>query len=64
MTGGSSTRRGATASTRSGSLSGRGGLTVWYAQDGIVVGALTYEADDDYERAEQLVTEGASIDDV
>lgn len=41
-----------------------GGLTVWYAQDGIVVGALTYEADDDYERAEQLVTEGASIDDV
>ena len=41
-----------------------GGLTVWYAQDGILVGALTYEADDDYERAEQLVTEGASIDDV
>ncbi|MTB72588.1 NAD(P)/FAD-dependent oxidoreductase [Arsenicicoccus sp. MKL-02] len=41
-----------------------GGLTVWYAQDGVVVGALTYEADDDYKRAEQLVTEGASIDEV
>ena len=40
------------------------GVTVWYARDGVVVGALTYEADDDYERAETLMTERAPIDEV
>lgn len=40
------------------------GVTVWYALDGAVVGALTYEADTDYERAEGLMAERASLDDV
>ncbi|AKT50474.1 NAD(P)/FAD-dependent oxidoreductase [Arsenicicoccus sp. oral taxon 190] len=39
-----------------------GSLTVWYSRDGVVVGALTYEADEDYERAEALVRDGAPID--
>ncbi|MDO5504266.1 MAG: hypothetical protein Q4G67_13960, partial [Actinomycetia bacterium] len=42
----------------------RAGLTVWYARDGVVVGCLTHEADADYERAESLMAERASIDEV
>lgn len=40
------------------------GVTVWYALDGAVVGALTYEADTDYERAEDLMARRASLDEV
>lgn len=36
-----------------------GGLTVWYGREGVLAGVLTYEADDDYERGEQLVGAGA-----
>ncbi len=37
-----------------------GGWTVWYADaDGVCVGVLTFDADDDYERGEQLVAEAA-----
>ena len=36
-----------------------GGLTVWYVKDGATVGVLTSEADDDYERGQELVSAGA-----
>lgn len=32
-----------------------GGFTVWYSRDGVAVGVLTSEADDDYERGQQLI---------
>lgn len=35
------------------------GFTVWYERDGVLVGALTYEADGDHDRAEQLIASGA-----
>lgn len=38
-----------------------GAFTVWYAD--AVVGVLTYNADDDYERGEALVAAAANIDD-
>jgi len=38
-----------------------GGFTVWYSQDQVVVGVLTYDADDDYERGRELVERGAPI---
>ncbi len=37
-----------------------GGLTVWYGRDEKVVGVLTYEADEDYERGSAMVGEGAT----
>jgi 3-phenylpropionate/trans-cinnamate dioxygenase ferredoxin reductase component len=37
-----------------------GGLTVWYGRDGKVVGVLTYNADEDYERGGAMVGEGAT----
>lgn len=41
-----------------------GGFTVWYGDaDGALVGVLTYEADDDYERGQQLLEQGASLQD-
>lgn len=36
-----------------------GGFTVWYSTDGVLVGALTSEADDDYERGRELIERGA-----
>ena len=36
------------------------GFTVWYERDGVLVGVLAHEADDDYDRAEALITSGAS----
>ena len=38
-----------------------GGFTVWYAQDGVTVGCLAYEADDDYERGGKLVEAHAPL---
>lgn len=32
-----------------------GGFTVWYEADGAVVGVLTLNADDDYDRGEELM---------
>ena len=40
---------------------GGGGFTVWYGQDGVTVGCLTYEADDDYERGRKLVEAHAPL---
>jgi NADPH-dependent 2,4-dienoyl-CoA reductase/sulfur reductase-like enzyme len=37
-----------------------GGLTVWYVTDGATVGVLTSEADDDYDRGQELVAAGSA----
>jgi len=39
---------------------GGGAFTAWYASDGRIVGVLTHEADDDYERGRSLIADGAS----
>ena len=40
-----------------------GRFTAWYGDEsGRLVGVLTYNADDDYERGSQLVAEGADVD--
>jgi 3-phenylpropionate/trans-cinnamate dioxygenase ferredoxin reductase component len=33
----------------------KGGFTVWYESDGATVGVLTHNADDDYDRGEELI---------
>ncbi len=38
-----------------------GGWTVWYGWDGTTVGALTHDADDDYERGRELVETAAPL---
>ena len=39
-----------------------GGFTVWYGDaNGTLVGVLTYNADDDYERGEALIASGADL---
>lgn len=38
-----------------------GGFTVWYLDDGVLVGVLTYNADDDYERGADLIATGADL---
>ncbi len=35
-----------------------GGFTVWYESDGVLVGVLTMNADDDYDDGERLITAG------
>ncbi|WP_370963157.1 oxidoreductase C-terminal domain-containing protein [Amycolatopsis sp. cg9] len=40
---------------------GDGGFTVWYERDGRVVGVLTHEADEDYERGRDLIHRGARL---
>ena len=37
------------------------GFTVWYERDGSVVAVLTHEADDDYDRGEELVAKGLPL---
>jgi 3-phenylpropionate/trans-cinnamate dioxygenase ferredoxin reductase component len=37
------------------------GFTVWYEADGRLVGVLTLDADDDYERAEKLIQHGEPV---
>ncbi len=39
-----------------------GGFTVWYGRDGRLVGVLTHQADEDYERGQELIGEGAPWD--
>ncbi len=41
-----------------------GGFTVWYSTDGVVVGTLTSEADDDYERGRALIESGAAVSEI
>ncbi|MCW2954840.1 MAG: Pyridine nucleotide-disulfide oxidoreductase [Conexibacter sp.] len=38
-----------------------GAFTVWYGRDGITVGVLTHERDEDYERGRELVERGAAL---
>ena len=41
--------------------SGAGGaFTVWYGRNGRIVGVLAHDADDDYERGQSLIAEGAA----
>lgn len=35
------------------------GFTVWYAQDGVAVGVLSHERDEDYEHGRELIANGA-----
>jgi NADPH-dependent 2,4-dienoyl-CoA reductase/sulfur reductase-like enzyme len=37
-----------------------GGFTAWYGREGLIVGVLTHEADEDYERGSELIKRGAS----
>lgn len=37
-----------------------GGFTCWYGRDGLIVGVLSHEADEDYERGSDLIRCGAS----
>src|SRR5262249_43956149 len=37
-----------------------GGFTAWYGHDNRIVGVLTHEADEDYERGTELIGQGAS----
>ena len=38
-----------------------GAFTCWYTRDGRVVGVLTHDADDDYERGRRFVEDGAGL---
>ncbi|WP_116203482.1 NAD(P)/FAD-dependent oxidoreductase [Amycolatopsis circi] len=40
-----------------------GAFTVWYERDGVVVGVLTHEADEDYERGSDLIRERRRLED-
>lgn len=40
---------------------GGGAFTVWYGRDGVTVGVLTHEADEDYERGRELVEQGRPL---
>jgi len=37
---------------------GNGAFTIWYSSDGVAVGVLTHECDDDYERGRLLIARG------
>ena len=38
---------------------GDGAFTIWYLRDGVAVGVLTHERDEDYERGRVLIAQGA-----
>lgn len=38
-----------------------GGFTAWYGRDGVTVGVLTHERDEDYERGRRLVERAVSL---
>jgi NADPH-dependent 2,4-dienoyl-CoA reductase/sulfur reductase-like enzyme len=40
---------------------GQGGFTVWYGTDGVTVGVLTHEADDDYDRGMTMVEQASPL---
>jgi NADPH-dependent 2,4-dienoyl-CoA reductase/sulfur reductase-like enzyme len=37
---------------------GSGSFTAWYSRDGVAVGVLTHDADNDYERGQILIEQG------
>ena len=39
-----------------------GGFTAWYGADGALVGVLTYNADDDYDRGRELIAQGSTVE--
>jgi 3-phenylpropionate/trans-cinnamate dioxygenase ferredoxin reductase subunit len=40
---------------------GDGAFTIWYARDGVAVGVLTHERDEDYERGRELIARGERL---
>jgi 3-phenylpropionate/trans-cinnamate dioxygenase ferredoxin reductase component len=40
---------------------GGGSFTVWYSRDGVAVGVLTRDADNDYERGQHLIEQGRPV---
>ena len=38
-----------------------GGWSVWYGRDGVTIGVLAHEADEDYEHGRELVERGAPL---
>ena len=46
---------------RASSTHGDGAFTVWYGAGGVVVGVLTHDRDEDYERGRELVEAGAPL---
>ena len=40
---------------------GDGAFTVWYGQEGVCVGVLTHQRDEDYERGRELVESGSAL---
>lgn len=40
---------------------GAGSFTAWYSTDGVAVGVLTHEADDDYEKGDALIAAGSPV---
>jgi hypothetical protein len=36
-------------------------FTVWYGKEGVTVGVLTHNADEDYEEGRRLIEQGASL---
>ena len=38
-----------------------GAFTVWYVRDGVAVGVLTHERDEDYERGRELIARGERL---
>ena len=35
-----------------------GGFAIWYTRDGVTVGVLTHDSDEDYERGRELIAHG------
>ena len=57
----SSTRPGATAMTpASSSIHGDGAFTVWYTRSDVLVGVLSHDRDEDYERGRELIRQEAA----
>jgi NADPH-dependent 2,4-dienoyl-CoA reductase/sulfur reductase-like enzyme len=40
---------------------GDGAFTVWYSRDGVAVGVLTHERDQDYDRGRELIARGGQV---
>jgi 3-phenylpropionate/trans-cinnamate dioxygenase ferredoxin reductase subunit len=40
---------------------GHGAFTIWYARDGVAVGVLTHERDEDYQRGRKLIARGERL---
>jgi hypothetical protein len=40
---------------------GDGAFTIWYGREGVTVGVLSHERDEDYEHGRELVAKGAPL---